>query len=116
MGHKPFRENADETHACPDDALQILLDEAGTEVNIDLYERRITNRLETVDLAGLDDKDVASGAFESFAIHGPNSAAFTDELDLIVRMAVRTGSGTRLAMKKEYGNLGVTLLKPAKFK
>ena len=42
--------------------LQVLLDKVGTEVNIELYQRRITNRLEAVDLAGLDDKDIAGVA------------------------------------------------------
>jgi hypothetical protein len=37
-------------------------------VNIELYQRRITNRLEAVDLAGLDDKDIAGAALEGFAV------------------------------------------------
>jgi len=35
------------------------LDEAGTEVDVELYQRRIANRFEVVDLAGLDDKNVS---------------------------------------------------------
>jgi hypothetical protein len=37
-------------------------------MNIVLYQRRITNRLEAVDLAGLDDKDIAGAALEGFAV------------------------------------------------
>ena len=36
-------------------------------MNIELYQRRITNRLEAVDLAGLDDKDIAGAGLEGFA-------------------------------------------------
>lgn len=39
--------------------LQVLLDEAGAEVNVELHQRRIPNRLEAMNLAGLDDKDVS---------------------------------------------------------
>jgi hypothetical protein len=44
------------------------LDKVGTEVNIELYQRRITNRLEAVDLAGLDDKEIAGPVLEGFAV------------------------------------------------
>jgi hypothetical protein len=44
-----------------------------------------------VDLAGLDYKNVSSAALEGLAAYCPNSPAFTDELDLVIRMPVRTG-------------------------
>lgn len=52
-------------------ALQVLLDEAGAEVNVHLYQWGISERCETMNLAGVDDKNVSSAAFESFAAYGP---------------------------------------------
>ena len=51
--------------------LQVLLDEARTEVHVELHQRRITNRLEAVDLTGLDDKDISGAALEGLAVDGP---------------------------------------------
>jgi hypothetical protein len=70
-------------------SFQILLDEAGTEVNVELYKWRIPNRLEAVDLASFDDKDVSSATLESVAVNRPHSPAFADELDLVIRTPVR---------------------------
>jgi NarL family two-component system response regulator LiaR len=52
-------------------ALQVLLDEAGAEVNVHLYQWGISERCETMNLAGLDDKDVSRVAFEGFAAYSP---------------------------------------------
>lgn len=65
--------------------LQVLLDEAGIDVNVELYQRRITNRLEAVDLTGLNDKDISRAALKRFAVDCRHSPAFTDELDLVIR-------------------------------
>ena len=81
--------------------LQVLLDETRTEVDVELYQRRIADRLETVDLAGLDHKDIAGAALEGLAVDSPHSPAFTNELDLVIRMAMRPGTRTRLAMEQE---------------
>jgi hypothetical protein len=86
------------------------LDEAGAEVDVDLDQGGIANRFEAVDLAGLDYKDVSGAALEGFSIDGPDSAAFTDELDLVIRMSMRTRSRTGLALEQEHRNTGVTLL------
>ena len=96
-------------------ALKILLDEARTDVNVELYQWRITNRLKAVDLAGLDDKDVSSAALEGLAAHGPHPPAFTDELDLVIRMLLGNALTQppasvppRLRLGKErYGTQGI---------
>lgn len=90
--------------------LQVLLDEAGIQVNVDLDQRRIANGLEAVNLASLDDKDVSCATLERLAVDRPDSTAFTDELDLVVRMPVRTWPRTRLAMEQEHRHAGVALL------
>jgi len=79
-------------------------------VDVELYQRRIANRLEAVDLAGLDDKDVSSTALERVAVDRPRSTALTDELDLVIRMPMRTRSRAGLAIEQEHRNSGVALL------
>ena len=78
-------------------ALQVLLDEAWTEVNVDLYQRRVTNSLEAMDLTGLNDKDISRAALEGLAVDRPHSPPFTDELDLVIRVPVRPWSRTMSA-------------------
>ena len=83
-------------------------------MDVELYKRRIANRLEAVNLSGLDDKDVSSGAFKRLAVDRPHAAAFTDELDLIIRMPMRTRSGTWFPMKQKNRNSSVCLLRSDK--
>jgi len=90
--------------------LQVLLDEARTEVNVDLYQRRVTKRLETMDLARLNDKDISRAALEGFAVDRPHSAAFTNKLNLVIGVPVRARPRTRLSMKQEHRNARVSLL------
>src|SRR6266850_5380559 len=90
--------------------LQVLLNEPRADVDVELYQWRIANGLEAVDLAGLDDKDVSGAALERLAIDSPRSAALTDELDLVIRMPMRTRSRTGLAIEQERRNTGVALL------
>jgi hypothetical protein len=58
-------------------------------VNVKLYELGIAYRLEALDLAGFDGKNLSRAALEGSAIYRPRSAAFTNELDFVVGMAVR---------------------------
>jgi hypothetical protein len=90
------------------------LDEAWTEVHVELYQRRIANRLETMDLTGIDHKDISRAALERFAVYRPHSSPFTDELTLVIRVPVRPRSRTGLAIEQEYRNTGVPLLRSNK--
>src|SRR6516164_351595 len=90
--------------------LQVLLDEARTEVNVDLYQRRVTKRLETMDLARLNDKDISRAALEGFAVDRPHSPAFTNKLNLVIGVPVRARPRTRPSMKQEHRNARVSLL------
>src|SRR5271165_548028 len=90
--------------------LQIFLDEAGAWVDIELYERGIAEGFEAVNLAGLDDENVAGAALEGLAVDGPDAAAFADELDLVVGMTMRARSGAGFAVEEEDGNRGVAVL------
>src|SRR5215831_5635855 len=79
-------------------------------MHVQLYQRGIANRLEAVDLSCLDDKDVSGAAFEGLAVYRPHSATFADELDLVIRMPMRTWSRTGFPMKQEHRNIGIALL------
>jgi hypothetical protein len=94
----------------PPTALKVLLDKAGAEVNVELDEWGITNHLKTVDLTSLDDKNVSSAALEGLAAYRPHSTAFTNELDLVIRMPVRTRPRSGLTVEQEHRNSGVALL------
>jgi hypothetical protein len=91
-------------HAAPLDVpgplSQVLLDERRTQVNIQLHEWLLANAREGMDLARLDDEDVAGAGLERLAIHGPPSAARLDELDLVVGMPVRTRTAARLPIEE----------------
>jgi hypothetical protein len=39
-------------------------------MNVDLHQRRITNRLEAMNLTGLDDKDISRAALEGLVVDG----------------------------------------------
>src|SRR5690242_10919462 len=71
---------------------------------------RIADRFEAVNFAGLDDEDVAGPALEGLAVDCPYSATLAYELDLVVRMTMRTRSRTRLAMEQEHRNASAALL------
>src|SRR6266478_6065967 len=76
----------------------------------------MTNRLEAVNLTGLNDKDVSRSAFKRLAVDCPRSPTFADKLDLVIRMPMRPRSRTGLAIEKEHRNTGVALLCSHKLK
>jgi len=79
-------------------------------MDVKLQQRRIADCFETVNLSGLDDKDIATTTFESLAIDGSHSAAFTNELNFVIRMPMRTGPGTGLPVEQEDRHTGVALI------
>src|ERR1700693_5602405 len=83
-------------------------------MEIDLYQRRMAYRLETVNLTGLDDEDVSGLTLESLSVHRPHSTAFADELNLVVRMPMRPRPRTRLPVEKKYRNTGIPLFRSNK--
>ena len=74
---------------------QVLLNETRTEVDIQLNERLVADALEAVNLASLDDENVARAGLELLAIHCLQAATSLNELDLVVRMPMRSWSATR---------------------
>lgn len=79
------------------DALQVFLDKPRAQMDVELNERTVANAREAVNLARLDDENIARGPFEFLAVHHPQAAPFTDELNLVVGMPMRprTAAGQR---------------------
>jgi hypothetical protein len=77
---------------------------------VDLNERRLTNAMKAVDLAGLYDKNVTFAGFELLAVHGPEAAAFSHELDFVVRMAMRDRTTAGEGSKQKYGDIHVAVV------
>ena len=78
-------------------------------MNVNLYQRRIANGFEAVDLPSLDDKDVSRGTFEGLVVDRPHSPAFADELNLIVGMPVRPRTLARQPVEPKHGDAHVSL-------
>jgi hypothetical protein len=64
-------------------------------VNIHLDERRVTDAFEAVHLAGFDDQNVTRSGFEFFTVNVVQPASFSNELNLVLRMAMRSGTSPR---------------------
>jgi len=79
-------------------------------VDIHLYQRRTADSFEAVNLTRLDYKNVSSAALEGFAVDRPHSPAFTNELNLVIRMTMRTRSGAWLPVEQEHRDTGVSVL------
>jgi hypothetical protein len=79
-------------------------------MHVNLDERRIADTLEAVDLAGLDDQDIAGAGFEFVPVHGPQSTAFTHELNFVVRMTVRSGPAARQRAEQIDGDIDVAVI------
>jgi hypothetical protein len=90
------------------------LNESGTQVDVELYQRGIANGLEAVNFAGFDDEYVTGAAFEGLTIHRPYAATLADKLDLVVRMAMWTRTGTGLTVEEKYGDIRLPLIGPNK--
>ena len=89
---------------------QVLLNETRTEMDIQLNERLFADAFEAEDLTGLDHKDVSSAGFEFLSIHGVQSAARLNELNLVVWMAVRPRTATWLAVEQEDRDIDVAVV------
>src|SRR5262245_52446809 len=88
---------------------QVFLDEPGTDVHVELHERRVADAAEAVNLAGLDHQDVAGAGLELLAVHRPQPAPFPDELHFIVRMTMRsrTPAGKRAEEEDRHVHVAV---------
>ncbi len=79
-------------------------------MNIELYQGAIPNAGEAVNLAGLNDQYVAGSGFKLLPIHRPKAAPCLNELDFVIRMAVRTRATAGKPIEEEYGDVDVPVL------
>jgi len=86
------------------------LHESRAEMYIHLDEGRVTDAAEAVDLPGLDDENVTGSGFELLPVHGPETATFPHELDLVVRMAMGSGTTPGESAEEEHGDTHVPLI------
>jgi hypothetical protein len=77
---------------------------------VDLNEWRVTNTVKAVDLSSLDDENVTCAGFELLAVHGPKAAAFSHELDFVVRVTMRAGTTTGESSQEEDGDVDVAMV------
>src|ERR1700747_2495764 len=60
---------------------QVLLDKAGTQMHVHLHQWTIPDGFEAMNLASLDDENIAGAAFKGLSVHGPNPAPLAHNLD-----------------------------------
>src|SRR5262245_9702003 len=89
---------------------EVLLNERRAHVHVHLNQVLVPDRLEAVDLPCFDHEDIAGLAFELDAVDCPEPAAFTDELNLVVRMAMWPGTGAWLGAQQVDGAANAALL------
>ena len=90
---------------------QVLLNEPGTEVDVHLDQRLVPDALEAVDLAGLDDQDVSGPRLELLSIDDIAAPPFSDELNLIIRMAMGTWPPAGVRPEQEHRDVDVALVR-----
>ena len=81
-------------------------------MDIQLDERRVTDAAEAMNLPGLHDKYVTGTSFELLSVNDPETATFTDKLDLIVRMSMGSRATSRKTAEEEHGRVDVSVIGP----
>jgi hypothetical protein len=79
-------------------------------VHVYLHERCVADDGEAVHLAGFDDQDLAGAGLELLSFDDIPCASRVDELDLVIRMAVRTGPAAGLSVEEERRDADVAVL------
>jgi hypothetical protein len=81
-------------------------------MDIELDQGPVTDAAEAVDLTGLDDEDVTRSGFEFLSVDGPETAAFSHELDFIVGMTMGPGTTPGKGTEEEHGDIHVAVIRP----
>jgi len=79
-------------------------------VHVDLHQRLLADALEAVNLSCLDDQNISRTGFELLPVDYVVAAAFSQELDLVIGMAMRAGTPPRQGPEQEHGNIHATLV------
>jgi hypothetical protein len=80
-------------------------------VNVYLDQRLVTDAMKAVDLAGLDHQDVSGTRLELLSIHDIVAPAFSQELDLVIGMAMGPGTAAGQGPEQEYRDVDVALVR-----
>jgi len=88
---------------------QVFLDETWAEVDVDLNEWLVADAAEAVNLARLHHENVAGACLEFFAVYVPEASAFANDLDFIIRMAMRSWTATGLRAEEKHGDVHVAV-------
>ena len=91
---------------------EVVLNEAGTEMDIDLDERLVTNTSEAVNLTGLDHQNVSRPGLEFRPVDVPESPTGAHELHFIVRMTMRARPGSWGPVEEKCGDVHVPVIGP----
>src|SRR5207248_7928930 len=93
-------------------SVELLLDESRAEMHVHLHEWTVADAAEAVHLTGFDHEDVARARLELASVDDPPSAALLNELHLVVRMTMRTGTGTGLTVEEEHRDVDAAVVGP----
>jgi|SRR5689334_2613189 len=92
------------------ESADVFLNELRTEMDIELHERNVADACEAVDLACLDDENVSGARLEFLAVDDIPTAAFADELDLVVRMTVGPWTAAGSAVEQKDGDAHIAVV------
>jgi hypothetical protein len=79
-------------------------------MHIHLHPVRVTDALEGMDLASFDDENVPGPRLEFFTVNGVAPATLSDELNFVVRMAMRAGTFPGKSVQEKDRDLDVTVV------
>ena len=79
-------------------------------MHVQLHQWLVAYAAESVDLPGLDDKNVARAGFEFIAIHSPEATPLYHELNFIVGMPVRARPAPWQSTQEEHGDVHIAII------
>jgi len=80
-------------------------------MDIELHEWPVADATKAVHLASLDHENVSGTRLERLSVHRVLAAPLTDELNLIVGMAVRSWAAARLPVEEKHGDASIPLVR-----
>jgi len=79
-------------------------------MDVELHKRLIANSGEAVHLARLDHEYVPGARLERLTFHRPSAAPSLNELNLVVRVAVRPRAAAGLATEQKHGGAHIAMV------
>jgi hypothetical protein len=79
-------------------------------MHIELDQGRVTNAAEAMDLPGLDHENITRAGFELLAVDSPEAAAFSHELDFIVRVTMGPRPTPGKGSEEKHRNIHVAVI------